>query len=224
MVSILEKRIRDMTDDTIVSDSTPKPSPAPHHSARNRRLALVAGVAGAMVVFGAAALALRPDSGVSLTPIQPIPIGATAVKGDVAEIFGNKFIVQDGTGRTLVETGREGEGRTLVAKGEPVQVQGRFEDGFLHAAALTHGDGKRVVIGPLGAPPSRLDHARERLGLWPQADIAGLTALVQSAGYSDIRVAGRGPRHLDVVAKTADGKDHDLHVGFDGLIREREAL
>ncbi|MGC8064272.1 hypothetical protein, partial [Salmonella enterica] len=73
------------------------------------------------------------------TPVAPVaiqalaPSGATAIKGEVAEIFGNKFVVQDGTGRALVETGREGEGGGLVAKGETVTVQGRFETGFLHA-------------------------------------------------------------------------------------------
>ena len=61
-------------------------------------------------------------------------VGRTAIKGEVAEIFGNKFVVQDGTGRALVETGRRGRRRHLVAKGEAVTVQGRFENGFLHAA------------------------------------------------------------------------------------------
>lgn len=73
---------------------------------------------------------------------------AVVVKGQVAEIFGNKFIVQDASGRALVETGREGEDGNLVAKDETVTVQGRFEHGFLHASFIVHADGKTVLLGP----------------------------------------------------------------------------
>jgi len=36
-----------------------------------------------------------------------------------------------------------------------------------------------------------------------------------------VRVTGRGPRHLEVAAKDRDGREHQLHVGFDGQVRER---
>jgi hypothetical protein len=78
-----------------------------------------------------------------------------AVKGQVAEIFGNKFVVQDESGRALVETGREGEGASLVAKSETVTVQGRFERGFIHAVAITHGDGRNDLVGPPNPPHER---------------------------------------------------------------------
>ena len=59
--------------------------------------------------------------------------GLVTVKGKVAEIFGNKFIVQDDTGRALVDLGPRGEDATAVAKGENVTVQGRFDRGVIHA-------------------------------------------------------------------------------------------
>ena len=100
------------------------------------------------LALGAVGFSLAQPAQTPLTPVAPVavsalqPSGAIAAKGEVAEIFGNKFILQDGTGRALVETGRAGEGGTLVAKGESVTVQGRFENGFLHASALTRADGK----------------------------------------------------------------------------------
>ena len=78
-----------------------------------------------------------------------------AVKGQVAEIFGNKFILADDSGRALIETGREGEGGKLVAKSETVTVQGRFEHGFVHAMAIQHSDGQTTMLGPPGPPPPR---------------------------------------------------------------------
>ena len=73
----------------------------------------------------------------------------------MAEIFGNKFVIQDDGGRALVETGRQGEGGGLVAKAETVTVQGRFEHGFIHAVAIQHADGHNDVVGPPGPPPPR---------------------------------------------------------------------
>lgn len=188
----------------------------------------VIGAVAAPLALGAVGLSLAQGSAVQPTPVAPVaiqalaPSGATAVKGEVAEIFGNKFVVQDGTGRALVETGPQGEGGGLVAKGETVTVQGRFETGFLHARVLTHGDGRIVLLGPAGGPPTgSLDWAKDRIGLGPKPDIAALTATVQAAGYSDVRVTGRGPRHLEVAAKDRDGREHQLHVGFDGQVRER---
>lgn len=178
----------------------------------------------------AVGLSLAQGTPFQPTPVAPVaiqalaPSGATAIKGEVAEIFGNKFVVQDGTGRALVETGRAGEGGGLVAKGETVTVQGRFETGFLHARVLTHGDGRTLLLGPAGGPPTgSLDWAKDRLGLGPKPDMAAATAAVQAAGYGDVRVTGRGPRHFDVAAKDRDGREHRLHVGFDGQVRERPA-
>src|SRR5664280_2236443 len=58
--------------------------------------------------------------------LQPAPIAElkdrtpVAVKGQVAEVFGNKFIVQDDSGRTLVDTGPSGESAKPVTKGEAI--------------------------------------------------------------------------------------------------------
>lgn len=72
-----------------------------------------------------------------------------------------------------------------------------------------------------GPPFGTLDWAKDRVGLAPAPDVPALTAAVQSAGYTDVRVTGRGPRHLEVAAKDADGRERELHVGFDGQVRER---
>jgi uncharacterized protein YdeI (BOF family) len=104
----------------------------------------------------AAALQARRPSLVMLTPASITSMhdwSEVAVKGQVAEIFGNKFIVQDDSGRALVETGRRGEGGQLVAKSESVTVQGRFEHGFIHAEVISHLDGRNDFVGPPGPPP-----------------------------------------------------------------------
>ena len=56
--------------------------------------------------------------------LQPAAIGdmredtPVAVKGEVTDIFGNKFVIQDSSGRALVDTGPRGEDRRIVTKGK----------------------------------------------------------------------------------------------------------
>jgi len=77
-------------------------------------------------------------------------------QGTGREVFGNKFIIADASGRALVETGREGEGGRLVKPNETVTVQGQFERGFLHASVIQHEDGRADLVGPPKGPPHGL--------------------------------------------------------------------
>ncbi len=115
---------------------------------------LAIGVAG-----GAAAMKLTRPS-IEMAPMTAVSISSlqddwsvVTIKGKVVEIFGNKFVVQDDSGRALVETGPAGEDGKLVDVGEPVSVQGRFENGFLHASFLVRQTGKTVSLGPPAGPP-----------------------------------------------------------------------
>lgn len=223
-----------MSDDKTIegqAQEMPQQAASPARPHRNRR-GLVVGAIAAPLALGAIGLSLaKPGPSVTPTPVAPsaisalAPSGAIAARGEVAEVFGNKFVIQDVTGRALVETGRDGEDGKLVKKGETVTVQGRFEKGFLHAKLITGADGKQTVLGrPGGPPPGTADWAKDRLGLGPALDLPGLTAAVEKAGYGDVRIIGRGPRHLEVAAKGPDGGERLLHVDFDGRIRERPLL
>jgi uncharacterized protein YdeI (BOF family) len=117
--------------------------------------ALAVGVAG-----GAGAMKLvRPTP--EMAPMTPVAITAMSasslvtIKGKVAEIYGNKFILQDDSGKTLVETGPAGGSGNLVKADEVVTVQGRFDDGFVHASYLVDKDGKTEALRPPGPPPHR---------------------------------------------------------------------
>lgn len=130
-------------------------------STRLRMGAAMALLAAAAAGAGAATIAQRGRA-VTLVALAPQPISTlkagamAAAKGEVAEIYGGKFVVQDPSGRALVETGPRGDGGALVAMGEAVTVQGRFERGSLHAAAITHADGHVDALDP--PPPPHPPH------------------------------------------------------------------
>lgn len=123
----------------------------------NSRGALAAGGA-LLLILGAAAgagavQATRPS--VEMAPMVQTPIaklgttdGVVTVKGRVAEVFGDRFVVQDASGRAMVAAGREA--RDAVRVGQPVAVQGRFDEGQLRASYLVQQGGSVVALGPQG--------------------------------------------------------------------------
>lgn len=107
-------------------------------------------------VGGAGAVELtRP--GIEMAPIRPVAIaslarggdGLVTVRGKVAEVYGDRFTIADGSGKTMVDAGRDGD--NAVAAGQDLLVQGRYDDGQLHASFLVDGNGRVRAVGPFFA-------------------------------------------------------------------------
>jgi hypothetical protein len=126
---------------------------------KNSRGALAAGAA-VLLALGAAGgagavHATRPAVVMAptvQTPIAKLPAtsGVVTVKGRVAEVYGDRFVVQDGSGRTMIAAGRESGGTVRV--GQPMLVQGRYDDGQLRASYLVDQNGV-VAVGPRPGGP-----------------------------------------------------------------------
>ena len=108
---------------------------------------LAIGVAG-----GAGAISLTRPA-IEMAPTVPTEVaklassrGIVTVRGRVAEVYGDRFIVQDATGRVLVDAGR-GDERAPPA-GSQILVQGRFDGGQLRARFLVDGAGNVEAVGP----------------------------------------------------------------------------
>ncbi|MBO9100495.1 MULTISPECIES: hypothetical protein [unclassified Rhizobium] len=149
---------------TIDHDSSERPGKGGAHVPPHERrrhwivfpaiaIALAVGAAG-----GAGAMRMvRPTA--EMAPMTPISIATmpasslVTIKGTVTEIYGNKFILQDTSGKALVETGPAGDGGDLVKQNEAVTVQGRFDQGFVRASFLVDKDGKTEALRAPGPPP-----------------------------------------------------------------------
>lgn len=128
---------------------------------RNNLRTGLAGVALlAAGLTGGAVVARSFEPAVEMAPMRATPIrsltagdSVVTVKGRVAETFGNKFVLDDGSGHALVDTGPKGDDASLVSVGAPVTVQGRFDRGMMHASFLVDASGKVVALAPLAPPP-----------------------------------------------------------------------
>ena len=122
-----------------------------------QRLALgAAALVAAGAAGGAGAVALTRPA-IEMAPTIATPIarlggsdGIVTVKGRVAEVFGDRFVVQDGSGRAMVDAGRDGAGR--IVRGNMVLVQGRYDDGQLRARFLVDPAGQVREVGPGHGP------------------------------------------------------------------------
>lgn len=135
----------------MTEDNTQRPS--------RRKFGLIA--AGLLAIGGAGGAitvaATRPSA--TMAPAVPVAIASlksgdsiVTIKGRVDQIYGNKVVLADGSGRALVDLGREGEDGALVAAGQAVTVQGRFDHGFVRAGFLVGADGKVTALGPMHGP------------------------------------------------------------------------
>lgn len=133
-----------------------KASMIPHLS-RTQRVALGGALLLAVGAAGGAGAVQLTRPAVEMAPTIPTAIaklpastGIVTVRGRVAGVYGNRFMVEDASGRTLVDAGR---GAGTLSKGAPVLVQGRFDDGQLRARFLADQAGVREVGAPPPPPP-----------------------------------------------------------------------
>jgi len=114
---------------------------------------------GLLVVGGAAggvvAHEFRPP--IEMAPTHVVAIrnlaasaGIVTIKGRVAENFGSRLVIDDGTGRTLIDGGPHDGDTTLAPLGATVAVQGRFDRAAFHPSFLIDASG---TVTPVGPPP-----------------------------------------------------------------------
>lgn len=161
------------------------------------------------------------------TPINKlVPNPAVRIAGRVVEIYGNKLILQDATGRTLVELGPRGAELVAAAVGNDMIVDGRYHDGFMHGTVVITPDNRRFELkapeeskgaGPKGPGP------KGRHADVPYDQTVILSA-VDKAGFKDAKVVDIKKHHAKVSARDAVGKAMELHVEFDGHIRKQEQI
>lgn len=150
-----------MTDNN-ASEQTQAPALGAAARPRRRNVLIGAALVGAIAIgalggAGATRLAHRfmPQQ---VMLLQPAAIGQmkadtmVAAKGKVAELFGNKFVLDDGSGRVLVDTGPRGDRAPFADKDETVTVQGHFDRGQIHAQFLVRANGEIVAFGPPRPP------------------------------------------------------------------------
>lgn len=182
------------------------------------------GVAGltAALMLGGAALAQSPIGSLDRS-------GGVTIEGRVTDVFGNKFVLEDSSGRTLVETGPAWHSRIEVRTGERLKVVGRPENGGFDAFRITRESGQEIVVRSADGPPPwagrpKHDRRAERDYEPTRFAMGDLEKRLKDRGYTMRGEAERKPKHVEVVAQNSRGEMVELHIGLDGDVYKERML
>ena len=104
------------------------------------------------VILALAIAAIKPSF--SQVPIRYLQqTRGLTISGVVTAVFGNEFVVDDGTGQILVEAGPPGYHQIRLNQGEAVTVVGEYDDDDFDAFTITRQDGSVLNIRPASSPP-----------------------------------------------------------------------
>lgn len=178
-----------------------------HSGNRGRRLFFAAALAGGAIA-GSATLAQ--------VAINQIGSDGITIKGKVAELFGDKFILEDGSGRILIQTGPAGTRAIAVKAGETVSVVGIPRDKTFDARQILRESGEVVFAAP---PPQPGMAPPPAAGLPPPAgrgrpddprgypvDRKAVDKVLQDMNLTAMGEPVRHPKHVEIPARAADGK------------------
>ncbi len=88
---------------------------------------------------------------VSIRDLQRNP--GTAISGVIRSVVGNEFILDDGTGQIIVDTGPRWYHQLNFTPGERVTVVGEYDDEDFDAFTVTRSNGEVIRIRQAGGPP-----------------------------------------------------------------------
>jgi hypothetical protein len=174
----------------------------------------------------AAALAAAPA--LAQTPIGSLAPGGVTIEGTVTDVFGNRFVLQDPSGRTLVHGGPERYRRLDIRPGERLRVTGRPKHDGFDAFVIRRENGQEITIRSPEGPPPWAGHRERRE---PRADrprgpdrhsaLLAPEAVIRAVEAAGYRVQGQPEahrRHYEVIALNPRGERVKVHVDFAGQV------
>ena len=141
----------------------------------------------------------------------------TTITGEVTDIFAHRFVIKTPTGKILADLGRKGAERVDLKAGDLVTVAGERKPSELKVSEITKLGGQKIDIEHKKKKPH--DHKHE-----PDADPKLAIRAARDAGFVIIGEPKRRPKHFEVLGRKAKSGFAELHVEFDGKLRNAKPV
>jgi hypothetical protein len=194
------------------------------HTTRHRLLLALATAGGIAVAGGAW----------SQVPIGQLSPDGVTIKGKAVDLFGDKFVLDDGSGRILVQTGPGGQPLSINS-GETVTVTGLPRDKTFDARKIQRENGDVVFAAPQPPPPPGRGPGLEPP---PPSTLAGVAPprtdgrfgvdrdsvmrVLKDAGIAPLGEPVRHPKHIEINGRNAAGKEVIVSLDRFGRLDEIE--
>lgn len=147
------------------------------------------------------------------------------MQGEIRERYGDAFILEDASGRVLVDAGRLQTPQRPLQSGELVSVIGELQRGRFEARMLIRADGEvletasgrdRRSVPPGGRviDPAGPADADAPTTLPPQS----LTQALQALGYRGMEQVKLHDRHYEIHTRNPWGEPVEVHLDFSGEV------
>jgi F0F1-type ATP synthase membrane subunit c/vacuolar-type H+-ATPase subunit K len=196
-----------------------------------RRLKLTPSVLalGAALLAGAALVGAVPGFG--QVTIGEALAGGVVVRGRVADVFGDRFLIEDPTGRVLVEAANAEKPASLES-GQEVVIEGRLRGRVLEARRVTLGTEVPAAPAATVAAPAAGQAAAPPVGpggetlatLMRPADAASIRAAIEGAGFSMAGSPVRHDKHTEIPVRDARGRAWVAWLDRFGRLEEVEIV
>ncbi len=137
--------------------------------------------------------------------------------GTVTEVFGQRYVVEDGGKKSLVDIGPKGRDLVTIKNGDKIAVEGELTDaGEIHAFKVGVADSPVVELPGARSWWQRLTGSEKAKGpeLTPQA----AKDMVAKSGYEVIGEPRPEKKHFEVLGKK-DGQYYEVHAHRDGSLK-----
>jgi hypothetical protein len=136
--------------------------------------------------------------------------------GAVGDVFAQRFVLVTAGGNILADLGPKGAELFKLRTGDAVRITGEKKPSEIKVHTIALDGQPAVVIDHEKKPPPHHEdaHADPVIAL-RAADAAGFTALGEPR---------RKPKHFELRARDAKGRDVELHIELDGRIRKQKPV
>ncbi|WP_439543636.1 hypothetical protein [Hyphomicrobium sp.] len=143
------------------------------------------------------------------------------VTGTVTDTFGHRYVVDEGTKKSLVDIGPKGRDAVTIKNGDKVTIEGELTDaGEVRAAQVAVGSDKAVELPGEKSWLQRLTGGKAEKAPFGPAEAK---AVVTKAGYEPVGEPKAEKKHFEVLGKK-DGKFFALDAHRNGDVKHVHAV
>jgi hypothetical protein len=167
-------------------------------------------------------------------PIDQIGPNGITIKGKVVDTFGEKFVLEDASGRILVEMRVAPDKAPALTQGETVLVTGLPRNRIFDARRVARESGEVIFTDTEPAPavasvPPAADQPDGKLPRAPAAiptatslTADGIASFLRSLALTPVGEPERKRKHIEIPARTAAGRDVIVSLDRFGRLWEIE--